>query len=117
MIFDIRLGKSFRRKAQLVGGGHTTTAPSSITFLLVVSRYSVRMALTITSLHNLDILTFNIQNAYLTALCRENIWTFAGPECGEEEGTLMLVKMALYGLKSSGAALQYKAERILRDIG
>ena len=100
MIFDIKLGENFRRKARLVGGGHMTTAPSSITFLLVVSRDSVRIALTIAALNELDILACDIQNAYLTALCRENIWTFAGPEFGEEEGTLMLVKMALYGLKS-----------------
>ena len=26
MMFDIKLGENFRRKAQLVGGGHTTTA-------------------------------------------------------------------------------------------
>ena len=30
MLFDIKLGDNFRRKAQLVVGGHTTTAPSSI---------------------------------------------------------------------------------------
>ena len=83
MIFDIKLGENFRRKAQLVGRGHTTTAPSSITFLSVVSRYSVRIALTISALHNLNILAYDTQNSYLTALCRENIWTFAVPEFGE----------------------------------
>ena len=30
MIFDIKLGVNFRRKARLVGGGNTTTAPASI---------------------------------------------------------------------------------------
>ena len=30
MIFDIKLGKNFRRKARLAGGGHKTTANSSI---------------------------------------------------------------------------------------
>ena len=100
MIFDIKLGENFRRKARLVGGGHTTISPSSIKFSSVVSRYSVRIALTITALNDIDILACDIQNAYLTAICRENIWTFAGPEFGEEKGTLMLLKMALYGIKS-----------------
>ena len=100
MIFDIKLGNNFSRKSRLVGGGHTTTAPSSITFSSVVSRDSFRIALTILALNNLDILACDIQNAYLTSLYREKIWTFAGPEFVEEEGTLMLVKMALYGLKS-----------------
>ena len=117
MIFDIKLGENFRRKAILVGGGHTTTAPSSITFSLVVSRDSFRIALTIAALNDLDILACDIQNSYLTALCREKIWKFVGPEFGEEEGTLMLVKMALYGLKSSGAAFLSKLAGVLRDIG
>ena len=56
--------------------------------------------MTIAVLNELDIMACDIQNTYLTALFGEKIWTFAGPEFGEEEGTLMLVKMALYGLKS-----------------
>ena len=76
MIFDIKLGENFRIKARLVGGGHTRTAPSSITFSLVVSRDSVRISLTIASLNELDILACDIQNAHLTSLCREKIWTF-----------------------------------------
>ena len=27
MIFDVKLGENFRRKARMVAGGHTTTAP------------------------------------------------------------------------------------------
>ena len=41
MIFDVKLGENFRRKAILVGEGHTTTAPASIAYSLVVSRESV----------------------------------------------------------------------------
>ena len=61
---------------------------------------SVKIALTIAVLNELDIMACDIQNTDLTELFRENIWTFAGPEFGEEEGTFMLVKTALYGLKS-----------------
>ena len=73
MIFDIKLGKNFRRKERLVEGAHTRTAPSSITFLSVVSRDSVRIALTIVALNELDIMACDINNAYLTALCRKKI--------------------------------------------
>ena len=31
MIFDVKLGENFRHKARLVGRGHTTTDPASIT--------------------------------------------------------------------------------------
>ena len=117
MIFYIKLGNNLSRKPRLVGGGHTTTATYSITFLSVVSRNSVKIALNISALNELDIMACDIQNAYLTALCREKIWTFSGQESGEEEGTLMLVKMALYGIKSSGAAFQSKLAGVLRNIG
>ena len=117
MIFDIKLGDHFRIKDLLVGGGHMTTSPPSIAFLLVVARDSVRIAFTIAALNELDILACDIQNVYLTSLFREKIWTFVGPEFGEEEGTLMLVKVSLYGLKSSGAAFLPKLSGVLRDIG
>ena len=54
MIFDIKMGENFRRKARMVAGGHTTEAPSSITYSSVVSRDSVRISLTIAALNNLD---------------------------------------------------------------
>ena len=79
MIFDIKLGENFRRKTRLEGVGHTTTSPSSTTLSLVVSRDSVRIALNIAALDDLDIMACDIQNTYLTTICKEKIWTFAGP--------------------------------------
>ena len=73
IIFDVKLGENFRRKARLVGGGHMTTATTSINYPSVVSRDSVRIALTVAALNGLDILACDIQNAYLTAKCREKI--------------------------------------------
>eukprot|EP00957_Ditylum_brightwellii_P021186 1597308-Ditylum_brightwellii.AAC.1 len=32
MIFDIKMGKNFWRKAQMVAGGHTTETPSTLTY-------------------------------------------------------------------------------------
>ena len=116
-VFDVKLGENFRRKARLVGGGHTTDPPSSLTYSSVVSRDSVRILLLIAALNGLDILTCDIQNAYLTAECREKIYTIAGPEFGSEEGSVMLVKMALYGLKSSGAAFRSKLANVIYEMG
>ena len=115
-VFDVKLGENFRRKARLVAGGHTTDPPSSLTYSSVVSRDSVRILLLIASLNDLDILACDIQNAYLTAECREKIYTIAGPEFGSEEGSTMIVKMALYGLKSSGAAFRSKLANVIYDL-
>ena len=70
MIFDVKMGENFRRKARLVGGVHMTEAPSSITYSSVISRDSTRIALTIAALNGLVLLACYIQNAYLTAKCR-----------------------------------------------
>ena len=78
IIFDVKLGENFRRKARLVAGGHTTDPPALITYSLVVSRDSVRIALTVTALNDLDILGCDIQNAYISAQCREKIYCIAG---------------------------------------
>ena len=105
LIFDVKMGENFRRKARFVAGGHTTDVPSTLTYASVVSRDSVRIALTVAALNDLQIMACDIQNAYLTADCREKIWTRAGPEFGSEAGTIFMVKKALYGLKSAGAKL------------
>ena len=117
MIFDVKMGENFRRKARMVAGGHKTEAPASITYSSVVSRDSVRIALTIAALNGLEILACDIQNAYLTAPCREKIWTIAGTEFGSKCGHLMLISRALYGLKSSGAAFRALLAEILHELG
>jgi len=62
VIWDVKLGENFRRKARLVAGGHTTKTPSSITYSSVIARDSVRIALTIAALNGLSILSCDIQN-------------------------------------------------------
>ena len=117
MIFDIKMSENFRRKARLVADGHKTTSPSSITYSSVVSRDSVRIALTLAALNDLDILSCDILNAYLTAPCRELFYCIAGPEFGSDKGKIYLVQKALYGLKSSGAAFRAFLADHLHDIG
>jgi hypothetical protein len=55
-------------------------------------------------LNELQLLACNIQNADLTADCQERIYIIAGPEFGSDAGLIMIIRKALYGLKSSGAA-------------
>ena len=69
------------------------------------------------ALNGLNISACDIQNAYLTAKCREKIYTIAGPEFGSEEGSVMIIKMALYGLKPSGAAFRSKLANVIYELG
>jgi len=64
MIFDIRMGENFRRKAHLVADGHKTNTPASNTYSTVVSRESVCICLLLASLQDLDIMAADIENAY-----------------------------------------------------
>ena len=73
--------------------------------------------MTIAALNGLKVMACDIQNAYLTADCREKIWTVARPEFGSEAGTTFKVKKALYGLKSAGAAFRSLLADTLMDTG
>ena len=84
MIFDVKFGENFWCKARLVAGGHMTNTPDTLTYSSIVSRDSVCIALTIAALNELSVMVCDIQNAYLTADCREKIWTHAGPEFSSE---------------------------------
>jgi len=86
MIFDIKMGENFRRKARLVADDHKTDSPATITYSSFVSRASVRIALTITALNDLKVLVCDILNAYLTAPCQEKFWCTTGPEFGPDRG-------------------------------
>jgi hypothetical protein len=103
IIFDVKM-ETLRRKCRLVAGGHVTESPHpSLTYASVVSRESVRIALTLAALNDLQVKAADIQNAYLTApLLNEKIWTVCGAEFGEDQGKHAVVVRALYGLKSAG---------------
>jgi hypothetical protein len=115
IVFNIKM--DFTRKAHFVAGGHTTTAPSSMTYSSVVSRDSVRLAFLIAALNNIDIMSCDLENAYLNAPCREKIWFEGGFECGEDQGKVCVVVHTVYGLKSAGAAFWSSLAQILRDVG
>ena len=84
MIFDVKFGENFRRKAWLVAGGHMTETLATLMYSSVVSRDSIWIALTLVALNDLQVMSCDIQNTYLMADCREKIWMYAGPELGSE---------------------------------
>ena len=87
MIFTVKI-ENFRRKARYVAGGHTTDAPATLTYASVVGRETVRIALTLAALNDLEVKAADIENAYLTAPNKEKIlgcsWTRVGRRCRQE---------------------------------
>ena len=118
MIFDIKMDGLFTRKARFVANGNETKdLASHYTYASVVTRESVRIAFLYAALNDLDILGCDVSNAYLNAPCREKIWVQAGPEFGSDQGSVMIVKKALYGLKSSGFSWKKMLVQNLEDMG
>ena len=77
-----------------------------MTYSLVVSRDLVRISLIIAALNDLEVLACDIQNAYLTAECRDWVWVVAGPKFGSEARKNIMVRKSLDGLKSYGAVFR-----------
>ena len=66
VIFDVNMGENFRSKYQFVAYGDKTQTLAAMTYSYVVSRDSVLIAMTFTSLNYIFILSCNIHNACLT---------------------------------------------------
>jgi hypothetical protein len=90
MIFDIKI-EDFRRKARMVAGGHMTSAPTIMTYAIVVSRETIRIALTITALNDLKVKAADILNAYISAQIKEKVWCALGPEFGPDTGKSAII--------------------------
>jgi hypothetical protein len=116
VIFDVKM-EDFRRKAWFVAGGHTTNDHHVMTYASVVSRESMRITLTLVALNDLDVMMGNIENAYLTAPITEKVWTVLGPEFGDDTDKRALIVRALYGLKSTGAALRNHLVSCMDHLG
>ena len=116
LVFDVKM-EDFRRKARFVAGGHMTDVPPSITYASVVSRETVRIALTMAALNDLSVKTADIQNAYIKAPCTEKVYTTLGEEFGEDAGKQAVIVRALYGLKSAGASFRNHLAECMKFLG
>ena len=99
IIFDVKM--DFTRKARWVLDGHKTPALNVSTYARVVSRESVRIALTYAALNGVDVVAADIRNAYLQAPSSQKDYIICGPEFGlENVGKKALIRRALYGGKT-----------------
>ena len=80
LILDIKI--NFQRKTQMVARGDQTAPPLSVTYSSVVSRESVRIAFLVAALNDLDIIMFDIGNAYLMATAAKKLYTVLRPNLG-----------------------------------
>ncbi|CAJ1929451.1 unnamed protein product [Cylindrotheca closterium] len=68
--------------------------------------------------NGLDLQCADIQNAFLTAPAIKKCYmVVAGPEFGDKEGKVFIVRRALYGLKESSAAFRSHLAETLEELG
>eukprot|EP00970_Alexandrium_tamarense_P013767 scaffold3678_cov106-Alexandrium_tamarense.AAC.1 len=116
IIFDVKM--DFTRKARWVKDGHRTPDPESSSYAGVVSRESVRIALTYAALNDVDIIAADIRNAYLQAPSSEKHFIICGTEFGlEHVGKKALIRRALYGGKVAGRDFWHHLRDCMGHLG
>ena len=68
-------------------------------------------------MNDVDIMSVDLENAFIQALCHEKIWFEGGLECGEDYGKVCVVVHSLYGLKSAGTMFHSSLAQALQDLG
>ena len=115
MVFDVKMDST--AKARLVAAGCKTADPESSTWAGVVSRETVRLALTYAALNDLEVMTGDILNAYLTAPSSQKLWTTCGREFGKDANKKAIIKRALYGNKCAGADFRNHLRKCMEHLG
>jgi hypothetical protein len=94
MIFDVKM-EDFRQKARLGDGSHWTKAPATITYASMVSPETMRLALTIAPMNDLEVKVGYVLNVCITAPVKEKVWTVLGLEFGHEADKSAIIVCAL----------------------
>jgi hypothetical protein len=117
LMFDVKM--NFDRKSRWVLDGHHTGNLTSITtYAGVVSRDSVRIAMTYAALNQVDVTAADICNAYLQAPSSQHNFIVCGLKFGlENVGKHTLIRRALYGGKSAGCDFQNHLRECMNHLG
>ena len=116
LIFDVKQ-EDLRRKARLVAGGHVVDSTMYESYSSVVQTRTIRILETIAMNEELKFVTGDISNAFVQADTDEKIYSIAGPEFGEKEGSIVIVKKALYGLATSARRWSLTLGDAIKDMG
>ena len=117
MVFDVK--HDLRRKSRLVAGGHLVNLIDTPYYSSTVKSISVQLLHVIAHKLNLKQLCGDIGNAFVNAYTNERVYVpEAGSEFGpENKGKCIIIRKALYGLKSSSERFHSHLADSLRTFG
>ena len=101
MVYDVKEGGI--GKARFVAGGHVVDSSKYAVYASVLKSEHFRMLLTIADANRLHVVTGDIGGAYLNAPTNEKVYSIAGKQFKQDQGRVILIEKALYGLKTSAA--------------
>lgn len=116
MVFDVK--HDLRRKSRLVAGGHLVDLIDTPYYSSTVKSISVQLLHVIAHKEGLIELCGDIGNAFPNAYTSEKVWVpKAGAEFGENAGKAIVIRKALYGLRSSAERFHTHLADTLRTFG
>ena len=116
MIYEIKQ-QNIRYKSRLVLGGHVVNADQYTTYSSTVQVVSIRIMMTIEVQVNLNLMSGDISNAFLSAESTEKVWSRAGKEFKHRVGSIVVINKALYGMKTAARSFHELLEDTLRHMG
>jgi hypothetical protein len=116
MVFDVK--QDLRRKSRLVAGGHLVELLNDTpVYSSTVKSISVQLLHVIAHKAQLKQLCGDIGNAFVNAYTNEKVYVSrAGKEFGEHEGKVIIIRKALYGLRSSSERFHSHVADTLRSF-
>jgi hypothetical protein len=116
MIFGVK--QDLRHKARLVAGGHLVDGLDHDIYSSTVKGVSVKLLHVIAHKTGMTQLSGDVGNPYVNAFTNEKVYAVAGKEFGEElQGSIVIIKKALYGLRTSSERWYAHVADSLRGIG
>ena len=115
MVYDVK--HDGRHRARMVAAGHLTEVPVESVYSGVISLRGIRLMIFLAELNQMEAWGTDISSAYLEVSTKEKLFIKAGPELGDQEGHILLVEKALYGLRTSGVRWHERLADCLRGMG
>ena len=100
IIFDVKQ-EYLRRKSRMVAGGHKVDSSMYESYSSMVQTRTIRLLETVALNEGLTFVTGDIENTFVQTTTKEKVYSVAGPESGDKQESIILIKKALHGLTKS----------------
>ena len=116
MVFYVNQ-QDLRHKFGILVGGNVVDSTEHTTYSSTIKYVYVILIIFIAVKNGLVLMAVDIGNSLCTALFDGNIWSICGAEFDHRCGALVVLKWALYGLKTASKSFHKYFVEFLIDLG